>query len=515
MTMKIIARYLPQFHRTPENDAWWGAGFTEWTTVRGAKPLFAGHHQPMIPLDKNYYNLLEKDTMKWQSELAKKNGVDGFSFYHYWFHNGKKILEKPAENLLSWPEVDMPYCFTWANETWARTWRRFLESNVWVSKEETNFLPDDGDGVLLRQSYGNEEDWLLHIRYLLPFFRDPRYIRHENKPVFILFHPDTIYCWPDMRECWEKELKRAGLDGLYVIGEHQGDECVLSESIDARLWRFPDRVFSRIPPKAEGSLINGYDYDEYWQMVLQDDWSYQERKKAFYCVAPKFDTTPRHGSQGAVLIGASPQKFHNYFAALLQKCAAHHDEFVFVNAWNEWGEGAYLEPDEESGYAYLEAVKCAKESIIKKSQRSSKNDLSTERISSTSSVGTVDKGVLRAKRNFRMLDIWMTLREHGKSIADWLETQGIGTVAVYGAGYLGRHLLAELHNSHVKVLYVIDRRSVKIMPQYPLYRLDDELTTVDAIIVTPVGQYDAIRRSIREYTEYKTISLEHILTELL
>lgn len=516
--MKIIVRYLPQFHRTPENDAWWGKGFTEWTTVKEAEPLFKGHRQPVVPLDKNYYNLLNKKTIKWQADLAKKYGVDGFSFYHYWFQNGKKILEKPAENLLEWQDIDMPFCFTWANETWARTWRRFAASNVWVSKEDTAFLSDDSEGVLLRQSYGNETDWLMHIHYLLPFFLDRRYICKDNKPLFILYHPDDIYCWPDMRACWEKELRKAGFDGLYVIGEHQGDDYVTSESIDARLWRFPDRVFSRIPAKVKNGLLNSYDYDEYWQMVLFGDWSYNNyniEEKTFYCVAPKFDTTPRHGANGAALLGASPQKFCKYFTALLKKCKERQEEFVFINAWNEWGEGAYLEPDEETGYDYLKAVRQAIENINTNNNSNNQEFVYTGNLPAGARKKEKDTGVLRQERNLRMFDIWLTLWERGTCLVDWLIAQEIYSVAVYGAGYLGRHLIAELRDSPVNMAYIIDRSVVKMNVECHIYRLGDKLPDVDAIIVTPVGQYDNIRRSLSDYTKCRTISLEHILTELI
>ena len=503
--MKVIARYLPQFHHIPENDIWWGRGFTDWTTVCQAEPLFQGHRQPSVPLEKNYYNLLLKDTMQWQSDLAKKYGIDGFDFYHYWFKDGRQILEKPAENLLRWHDIDMPFCFTWANQTWARTWSKFTDVNDWVTKEEIECNPHD-DGVLLRQSYGQEEDWMLHIRYLLPFFKDSRYIRHEDKPVFIIYHPDHIYCWPDMRECWEGELRKEGIAGLYVLGERQREIYDESQSYDARLWRFPAMAFNRMIPHVEGG-VKTYDYDEYWQKILHEDWRFRDEEKGIYCLAANFDSTPRHGKHGLLLAGDAPGKFSRYFAEFLHSAVARQDEFVFINAWNEWGEGAYLEPDEENGYGYLEAVLAARTAA--ENGRGADSDAENRKSSME-----VNQTELRLRRNLQVLDFWMSLREQGRSVAQWLMDSHINTVAIYGLGYLGRHLLTELTASGIEVSCVIDRDVQRETNVGAVRSLSDELIPADAIIVTPAGQYDAIRRDIKKRTDCRTISLEHILTEL-
>ena len=183
--MKVISMYLPQFHRTKENDEWWGEGFTEWTTVKSAEKFHQSQYQPRVPLNCNYYSLLEKSTMIWQADLMKQYGVDGQCFYHYWFKDGRQILEKPAQNLLQWKEIDIPFCFCWANESWARTWSRIGDKNPWANifeREERN-----GSGILLEQKYGEEEQWKRHFEYLLPFFKDERYIKIENRPVFLIY----------------------------------------------------------------------------------------------------------------------------------------------------------------------------------------------------------------------------------------------------------------------------------------------------------------------------------------
>lgn len=179
--MKILALYLPQFHRVPENDEWWGEGFTEWTTVRNALPLFPEHEQPHIPKDNYYYDLLDKSTFQKQAEQIKNSGMDGICIYHYWFKNGRQILEKPAEKLLQWKDIQLPYCFSWAHEPWARTWGNFGDQNKWTSIYDKGKNSDRE--LLLEQKYGNAVDWKRHFEYLLPFFSDNRYIKDRKSVV--------------------------------------------------------------------------------------------------------------------------------------------------------------------------------------------------------------------------------------------------------------------------------------------------------------------------------------------
>ena len=192
MLPKLIAHYLPQFHRIPENDAWWGEGFTEWTSVKAARPLFEGHRQPRKPLNDYYYDLSDVETLRWQSHLAKQYGIYGFSFYHYWFKDGKRVLEKPAEMLLQDKSINLNFCFNWANQTWARTWSKFVvdSQNVWAGTlERKRHTNEKNQGILLEQKYGEKEAWQEHIRYLIPFFQDERYIKIDSRPVFIIFQP--------------------------------------------------------------------------------------------------------------------------------------------------------------------------------------------------------------------------------------------------------------------------------------------------------------------------------------
>ena len=219
--MKTIVMYLPQFHRTVENDEWWGNGFTEWTTVKNAKPIFDGQIQPREPLDDNYYNLLKKETMEWQASLAEKYKIHGFCFYHYWFKDGRRVLEKPAENLLKWKDINMKFSFCWANESWARTWSREIFKNSWSNKFEKKSGTDKESDILLEQKYGREKDWREHFDYLINFFNDERYIRIEDKPIFNIYKPDQISCLDEMLEMWNKWAIEEGLKGIYIILHNQ------------------------------------------------------------------------------------------------------------------------------------------------------------------------------------------------------------------------------------------------------------------------------------------------------
>ena len=233
--MKIIAFYLPQFHNIPENDEWWGNGFTEWTNVKKAKPLYEGHMQPRVPLGGNYYNLLDDNVKIWQADLAKKYGVYGFCYYHYWF-NGKMLLEKPMEQMLANKEVDIPFCICWANEPWTK---------AWVGDERK---------LLIAQEYGQEEEWKQHFMYLLPFFKDERYITKDGKPLFVFYRPDIVPCMKEMIETWDKLAKENGLSGITFA--FQSGDYDWNNSKEAKLFDY-DIEFQ--PPYASHWIYSASD----------------------------------------------------------------------------------------------------------------------------------------------------------------------------------------------------------------------------------------------------------------
>lgn len=500
--MKIIAMYLPQFHEVKENSEWWGKGFTEWTTVKNAKSLYEGHVQPIHPYNGNYYNLLDKHTMEWQSVLMKQYGIDGICMYHYWFQNGRKILEKPAENLLLWKEIDIPFCFSWANETWARTWHRGKNENVWASDYEKKDNSSD-NGILLTQKYGNRQDWEKHFYYLLPFFRDDRYIKVDGKPVFVFYKVSLLPCFENMVDCWMELASKEGLSGLYLIGGACKDGSGLS--LDEELVHEPASAIRFC--KIKDCCAKVVDYDEIWKQILQKEPEKNKTAGGFV----SYDTTPRHGCEGIIIDGGNPEKFKNNFAKLLAKNELAGSPFTFINAWNEWGEGMYLEPDEEHTYQYLEAVLYAKQHY-------------KELISTTENCITVDQSEWQKRYKqmylayekeayFRdIIDKWMSLRDKGINLTDSLDRR-IRTIAIYGYGVLGKHFLEETKKTDLSVKYIIDRKRMVEKIDIPHFFPDNDLPFVDAVIVTAVYCYGEVYRLLKVKGVQNIISLEYLIHE--
>lgn len=360
--MKIITFYLPQFHEIPENNQWWGKGFTEWNNTKKAEPLYRDHYQPREPLLDNYYDLSDPGVIVNQMKLAKKYGIGGFCFYHYWF-GGKKLLEKPIEALLNNPQAKLPFCLSWANEPWTRAWDGAIGS-----KE-----------ILMKQNYGNEVEWKEHFRYLLDFFLDKRYLCVEGKPVFLIYRANSIPKCKNMLELWDAMAKDNGLPGLYFIQMITGfgyDKRIhnFDSNLDFEPMRtiYSDETVDHIPkwkwqmkfykkycnmPILSRFLINKIDYDSVYKTIIKR--SIKENKKTYYGAFPDWDNTARKKKQGLIIKGASPRKFEKYLKIQINQSILENKEFLFINAWNEWGEGTYLEPDKKYGYAYLHAVKRA------------------------------------------------------------------------------------------------------------------------------------------------------------
>ena len=376
--MKIISFYLPQFHSFPENDEWWGKGFTEWTNTKKAEPLFEGHYQPHTPLNKDYYDLTDPKVMKRQVDDAKKYGVYGFCFYHYWFKDGKKLLEKPVEHYLNESSLDLNYCLSWANEPWTRRW-------------------DGGSKkVLMPQEYGSEKDWKDHFYYLLDFFRDPRYIKIDGKPLLLLYRPEIIPCLSEMLAYWKQLSKENGLSGLTIMAQGASYCRYMSTrekdpSIDYYLMYEPGYTYYALAIKDKSNFVRNCfryhkfffhyfskkiismterdiiktkktkpqdicSYDILWDAILKN----KVPDKYFPGAFTNWDNSPRRGNDARIVVGSTPEKFHFYLTKIIKKAR---DEFkkdyLFINAWNEWAEGAHLEADEKYGYAYLEALKSA------------------------------------------------------------------------------------------------------------------------------------------------------------
>jgi hypothetical protein len=353
MKPRIIALYLPQFHPIPENDAWWGKGFTEWTNIKKENKFSDG----LKPLDDNYYNILNIETVEWQTKLMKEYGIYGFCYYHYWF-NGKKLLEKPAENLLKNKNINQNFCFCWANHNWYRSWLG--------SKE-----------ILIEQEYGAEIDWQNHFDYLKNFFIDKRYIKIENKPLFIIFNDfeqkEDIINYFDMK-CYE-----IGFNGIYIIEniKKPSDYYSISKETEAIILREPDLSYVayirhnpilRLVLKLERMINKGYNSRKTFNMrsvkakylfnkSLKCIKNFKLNKKCYPGIFSMWDNTYRHEERGYKIYPPSQEEFICYLKEINEICKERELEYIFFNAWNEWAEGMTLEPSNIHGYRFLEGIK--------------------------------------------------------------------------------------------------------------------------------------------------------------
>ncbi len=363
--MKIIPFYLPQFHTIPENDTFWGEGFTEWVNVKKAKPLFDGHKQPVEPFQDNYYNLLDVETLKWQADLANQYGIYGFCMYHYWIE-GRKLLEQPIELFLSNKDIDIRFCLSWANHSWTDSW--------------------GGDNsTLIAQTYGGVEEWEEHFQYLLPFFRDKRYICVDNKPLMLIFNPEDIPNLNDRLDYCQERAVQEGLPGIafgyqnYYFGtkkdkddsrfmygiEHQPayafydnrSKIVMAvRQYGYKFLSFLQRAL-KIKINMDVTGLEIMEYSEVWEKILRRKPCDGKRIPGAFS---GWDNTPRKGKHGLVVNNASPQLFQKYLSMQIQRAREiYKKDMLFVAAWNEWAEGSMLEPDKENEYGYLEAIRKA------------------------------------------------------------------------------------------------------------------------------------------------------------
>ena len=375
--MKIIPVYLPQFHTIPENDKWWGKGFTEWVNVRNAKPLFEGHNQPRIPLNNNYYDLSELETLKWQCNLAREHGIYGFCMYHYWF-NGHLLLEKPMEMLLAHPEIDINYCISWANHDWTDAWK----ANGGAPR------------TLIAHNFDDEQDWVDHFNYMLPFFEDSRYMKEKGKPILVIYVPNLISKINKMLDLWTKMAQENGFNGLTYIyqsaastydnhwdkskfdyGVEMNPQYInlLTERKDVKeipFWMIQTirsiKTFLHIKKSLASFMykhksVRRLDYDECWQSIINHK---PIRDNLIPCAFTDWDNTPRHKMNGYAYDNVSPKKFKYYLEKLILKAKREYPtDMIFVFAWNEWAEGGYLEPDQKWGLEFLNAVKECLENV--------------------------------------------------------------------------------------------------------------------------------------------------------
>jgi len=351
--IKPIAFYLPQFHPIPENDEWWGKGFTEWTNVTKAKPLFKGHWQPRLPADLGFYDLRVDESRIAQAQLAKDYGVYGFAYWHYWFGNGKQILERPIEEVVASGKPDFPFCLAWANQTWSGTWHGLSNKKI-----------------LIEQKYPGEQDYKDHFYKILPALKDRRYILVKGKCLFMIFQPFDIPNLNNFTSLWQRLALENGLTGFYFVSSHHNDEILLENGIDAYIQQHPDRhslrnrsIFTRIFLRLKRELainnsprIDKVSYINYAEKFPQ----YKLKENEYPMVFPDWDNSPRSGNNGWMFENSTPEEFRKVVKKAIQIIKAQNDnpeQIMIIKSWNEWAEGNYMEPDRVYGLQYLEVLK--------------------------------------------------------------------------------------------------------------------------------------------------------------
>ena len=363
MNVRSIAFYLPQFHPIAENDEWWGKGFTEWTNVAKAKPLFKGHYQPHLPGELGFYDLRLPEVRQAQADLAREYGVEAFCYWHYWFA-GERLLERPFSEVLASGQPDFPFCLAWANETWSGIWH------------------GSPDNILKQQTYPGEADYRAHFEYLLTAFSDHRYVLVNGKPLFLIYKPRQIPNLRGLTDLWRELAREAGFPGLHLVGCVESnnpewssradglDGVTIAGLVEARSTRF-HLLRARLVNRLRGGKYlrklldrfwpfpeNVYRYDKAWPKIAVD-WKFDV--PYYPSVMPNWDNTPRSSLRGWVLQDSTPDLFQRHVEhalTVLEKQNAEAD-LLFIKSWNEWAEGNHLEPDQRWGRAYLEAFRNA------------------------------------------------------------------------------------------------------------------------------------------------------------
>lgn len=344
-TRHVLAFYLPQFHPVPENDAWHAPGFTEWDVVVRSKPKFAGHRQPELPGELGFYDLRVSETRARQAALAREHGITGFLYYHYWF-NGRRVLDRPLREVLQAGKPDFPFALCWVNESWFSRWQ------------------DAKDTLILEQNFSEEDD-LDHIRWMIECFKDPRYLRIGGRPLLTVYRAHQLPNPARTAALWRRECAEAGLEEPWLVMFETGDEDDDPRAIgfDASAEFVPHLLHELTRPSSFGEIRNGhYTYVGFDYKDVAE--AYLDRPAVpwlrYPCVATGWDNTPRRqATEALILRDSSPERFGQWLAANAERedHASGRDGIVFVNAWNEWAEGAHLEPDAFWGRAYLEAAR--------------------------------------------------------------------------------------------------------------------------------------------------------------
>lgn len=351
---RFIAFYLPQFHPTPENDEWWGKGFTEWVSVSKARPLFRGHYQPHIPSDIGFYDLRVPETRIMQAEYAKKAGIEAFCYWHYWFGNGRRLLERPFNEVLASGEPNFPFCLAWANHSWYK--------KLWDPKAK------EKDTLLAEQTYPGVADYVAHFNAMLPAFKDHRYFRVNEKLFFVIYDAINFSDLELFIATWRKLAKENGLNDFYFVGrdaDSRNKERILSRGLDAI---YNDDYFNvhhhlstwkKIMLYIQRNYLHRptvFQYKDAIKYMIIDDCA---NDGVIPTLVPNWDHTPRSGGNAIILQNSTPELFkvaaQRAIDIVSNKPAD--EQVVIIKSWNEWGEGNYMEPDQQYGTQYLDALR--------------------------------------------------------------------------------------------------------------------------------------------------------------
>lgn len=342
---KLIAFYLTQFHPIPENDEWWGKGFTEWTNVTKAQPLYDGHYQPHLPTDFGFYDLRVRETRHEQIKLAKQFGIDGFCYHYYWF-SGKRLLEQPLNDMLADPKSDMPFCICWANENWTRRWDAAEHQ------------------ILIAQNYTDEDD-LNFIKDLIPLITDARYIKIDGAPFIIVYRPQQLPNSNKTLDVWREYARSVGIEKLHLCAAlTHGNNDYSQFGFDSGVEFPPHNLEGVVPQNSNINFKSNFvGYVVPYEAIAR---SYLNRKpegqRIFKTVFPSWDNTARRGDRSFIVYNSSPANYEYWLSQtinLTRDVNEDRESFVFINAWNEWAEGCHLEPDRKYGHQFLEATACA------------------------------------------------------------------------------------------------------------------------------------------------------------
>lgn len=354
----ILAYYLPQYHPIKENDKWWGKGFTEWTNVGKAVPLFKGHYQPKVPADLGYYDLRLPIVREQQAELAREAGISGFCYWHYWFGNRRQLLNEIIDDVIKSGKPNFPFCFGWANESWkAKQWNK----------------DGKGDQLLIEQTYNGEQDYRQHFEYALKAFKDTRYIKIDNKPLFLIYKPFLLP--DDFVTYWQKWAREEGFNGIYFVArliDNETEDAILKKGINvftrerwAAAYQF-NTVFNKIKIRLLSKIKHVRVFLYYKDCIpCFIDKEIDCKENFCPCLIPNWDHSPRSKTGALVLHDAKPKYFYQHAKDVLTIVKNKKNKIVFLKSWNEWGEGNYMEPDLKYGQGYIQALaKAIKDSIV-------------------------------------------------------------------------------------------------------------------------------------------------------